>query len=36
MENLNLVDLKLSQEYLRDIIQLFAKKRNIKKLIRKE
>ena len=31
MENLNLTDLKLSQEDLRDIIELLAKKRNIKK-----
>ena len=31
MENLNLADLKLSQEDLRDIIELLAKKRNIKK-----
>ena len=31
MENLNLADLKLLQEDLRDIIELLAKKRNIKK-----
>ena len=31
MENLNLADLKLSQEDLRDIIELLAKKRSIKK-----
>ena len=31
MENLNLTDLKLSQEDLRDISELLAKKRNIKK-----
>ena len=31
MENLNLGDLKLSQEDLRDIIEFLAKKRNIKK-----
>ena len=31
MENLNLADLKLSQEDLRDIIETLAKKRNIKK-----
>ena len=31
MENLNLADLKLSQEDLKDIIELLAKKRNIKK-----
>ena len=30
MENLNLADLKLSQEGLRDIIELLARKRNIK------
>ena len=30
MENLNLVDLKLSQEDSRDIIELLARKRNIK------
>ena len=35
MENLNLADLKLSQEDLRDIIELLAKKRNIKKYKRK-
>ena len=35
MENLNLVDLKLSQEDLRDIIELLAKKINIKKYKRK-
>ena len=35
MENLNLADLKLSQEDLRDIIELLAKKRNIKKCKRK-
>ena len=31
MENLNLADLKVLQEDLRDIIELLAKKRNIKK-----
>ena len=31
MENLNLADLKLSQEDLRNIIEFLAKKRNIKK-----
>ena len=31
MENLNLADLKLWQEDLRDIIELLAEKRNIKK-----
>ena len=30
MENLNLADLNLSQEDSRDIIELLAKKRNIK------
>ena len=30
MENLNLADLKLSQEDIRDIIELLARKRNIK------
>ena len=35
MRNLNLTDLKLSQEHLRDIIELLAKKRNIKKYKRK-
>ena len=35
MENLNLEDLKLSQEDLRDIIELLARKRNIKKYKRK-
>ena len=30
MENLNLVDLKLSREDSRDIIELLARKRNIK------
>ena len=35
MENLNLADLKLSQEDLREIIELLAKKRNIKKYKRK-
>ena len=35
MENLHLADLKLSQEDLRDIIELLAKKRNIKKYKRK-
>ena len=30
MENLNLADLKLSQENSRDIIELRARKRNIK------
>ena len=30
MENLNLADLKLLQKDLRDIIELLAKKRNIK------
>ena len=33
MENLNLADLKVSQEDLRDIIKLLVKKRNIKKYI---
>ena len=31
MENLNLADLKLSQEDLRNIIEFLGKKRNIKK-----
>ena len=31
MENLNLTDLKLLQEDLRDIIEFLARKRNIKK-----
>ena len=35
MENLNLADLKLSQEESRDIIELLARKRNIKKYKRK-
>ena len=35
MENLSLADLKLSQEDSRDIIELLAKKRNIKKYKRK-
>ena len=35
MENLNLTDLKLSQEDLRDIIELLARKRNIKNYKRK-
>ena len=35
MENLNLADLKSSQEDLRDIIELLAKKRHIKKYKRK-
>ena len=35
MENLNLADLKLSQEDLRDIIELLARKRNIKKYKRR-
>ena len=35
MEDLNLTDLKLSQEDLRDIIELLAKKRNIKRYKRK-
>ena len=35
MENLNLTDLKLSQEDLRDIIDFLTKKRNIKKYKRK-
>ena len=30
MENLNLADLKLSQEDSRDVIELLARKRNIK------
>ena len=30
MENLNLTDLKLSQEESRDIIEFLARKRNIK------
>ena len=29
MENLNLVDLKLSEEQLKDIIEFLARKRNI-------
>ena len=33
MENLNLADLKLSQEDSRDIIELLARKRNIHKAI---
>ena len=33
--NLNLKDLKLSKEDLRDIIELLAKKRNIKNYKRK-
>ena len=35
MENLNLTDLKLLQEDLRDIIEFLVKKRNIKKRKRK-
>ena len=35
MENLNLADLKLLQEDLRDIIELLVKKINIKKYKRK-
>ena len=35
MENLNLADLKLSQEHSRDIIELLARKRNIKNYKRK-
>ena len=35
MENLNLSDLKLSQEESRGIIELLARKRNIKKYKRK-
>ena len=35
MENLNLADLKLSQEELRDIIEFLARKRNIKNYKRK-
>ena len=35
MENLNLADLKLSQEESRDIIELLARKRNIKNYNRK-
>ena len=35
MENLNLADLKLSEEELRDIIEFLARKRNIKKYNRK-
>ena len=35
MENLHLADLKLSQEDLRDIIELLARKGNIKKYKRK-
>ena len=35
MENLNLVDLKLSQEDSRDIIELLVRKRNIKNYKRK-
>ena len=35
MENLNLTDLKLSQEDSRDIIELLARKRNIKNYKRK-
>ena len=35
MENLNLVDLKLSQEDSRDITELLARKRNIKNYKRK-
>ena len=35
MENLNLADLKLSQEDSRDIIELLARKRNIKNYKRK-
>ena len=32
MDNLNLADLNLSKEELRDIIELLARKRKIKKL----
>ena len=35
MDNLNLKDLKLSKEDSRDIIELLAKKRNIKNCKRK-
>ena len=35
MENLNLADLKLSQKESRDIIELLARKRNVKKYKRK-
>ena len=35
MENLNLADLKLSQEDSRDIIEVLARKRNIKNYKRK-
>ena len=35
MENLNLTDLKLSQEESRDIIEFLARKRNIKNYKRK-
>ena len=35
MENLNLADLKLSKEDSRDIIELLARKRNIKNYKRK-
>ena len=35
MENLNLADLKLSQEESRDIIEFLARKRNIKNYKRK-
>ena len=35
MENLNLADLKLSEEELRDIIEFLARKRNIKNYKRK-
>ena len=35
MENLNLADLKLPQEDSRDIIELIARKRNIKNYKRK-
>ena len=35
MENLNLADLKLSEEELRDIIEFLATKRNIRKYKRK-
>ena len=35
MENLNLADLKLSQEESRDIIEFLARKRNIKTYKRK-
>ena len=35
MENLNVTDLKLSQEESRDIIEFLAKKRNIKNYKRK-